>query len=78
MLRLVKCVRVNSFRRNFSNKISFKDQKNEEITQKITQEIEEENLSKEIFNIENKTMNSECDEELDRLDQLSKKHSEVN
>ena len=75
MLRLVKCVRVNSFRRNFSNKISFKDQK---ITQEITQEIEEENLSKEIFNIENKTMNSECDEELDRLDQISKKHSEVN
>ena len=74
MLRLVKCVRVNSLRRNFSNKISFKDQKN----QKITQEIEEENLSKEIFNIENKTMNSECDEELDRLNQLSKKHSEVN
>ena len=75
MLRLVKSVRFNSFRRNFSNKISFKDQKN---AQEITQEIEEENLSKEIFNIENKTMNSECDEELDRLDQLSKKHSEVN
>ena len=43
MLRLVKSVRFNSFRRNFSNKISFKDQKN---AQEITQEIEEENLSK--------------------------------
>ena len=74
MLRLIKSVRVNSLKRNFSNKISFTGKKNHE----ITQEIEEEKLSKEIFNIENKTMNSEYDEELDRLDRLSKKHSEVN
>tara|TARA_B100001758_G_C17767828_1_gene283448 strand:- start:118 stop:330 length:213 start_codon:yes stop_codon:yes gene_type:complete len=70
MLRLIKSVRVKSFKRNFSNKISFKD--------KITQEKEENDLSKEIFKIENKHMNNECDEELDRLDQVSKKHSEVN
>lgn len=70
IIKRVKRVKIINLTRNFSNRISLKE--------KITQEKEENDLSKEIFKIENKHMNNECDEELDRLDQVSKKHSEVN
>ena len=70
MYNIIKRVKIINLTRSFSNRISVK--------KKITQEKEENDLSKEIFKIENKHMNNECDEELDRLDQVSKKHSEVN
>jgi hypothetical protein len=70
MYNIIKRVKIINLTRSFSNRISLKE--------KITQEKEENDLSKEIFKIENKHMNNECDEELDRLDQISKKHSEVN
>lgn len=70
MYNIIKRVKIINLTRSFSNRISVKE--------KITQEKEENDLSKEIFKIENKHMNNECDEELDRLDQVSKKHSEVN
>jgi hypothetical protein len=44
----------------------------------INQKEEEEELYKDISNIDDKLHSNEEDQELDRLDQISKKHSDVN
>lgn len=44
----------------------------------INQKEEEEELYKDISNIDDKLHSNEEDQELDRLDQVSKKHSDVN